>query len=283
MLRRLHHLGLLCAALLSTLLLSSCLEEYNEEMEIRPDLSGTATVTVKLPDTLLDKYDKVQEEFKEANIRKRFAKVSGVKLDDYNVTEGRHPVATFTVSFSSLEKLSEAAKQNAPAQMLVGEWIVSKDGENTVVERRLGRGTATMSLPADKNALYKLHFDMPVEVMHTDSGLYDKSHGDLRYRWTMANIESDQPSMINKVIKPLPWLWIGLSIAVLVVIAWYAWKYFENLKRRPKPLPPEPAPAPPIARAQPGSAVPPQGPPQRPAGPQRPMPPRPGPPRKPGQ
>jgi len=275
MTRCLHRLALCGAALLGMLTLSSCLDEYDEEMEIKPDLSGEATVTIKLPDSLLDKFDKVQEEFKEANIRKRFDKVSGVKLKEYSYTEGRHPEVRMTVSFSSLEKLSEAAKQNPPSQMFIGEWIVSKEGQNTVVERRLGRGTPTMSLPADKNVLYKLHFDMPVEVVHTDSGLFDKSNGDLRYRWSMANLEAQQPVILNKVVKPLPWAWIIVSAAALVVVAWYAWKYFDNLKKRPKPVPPAPViPAP----------QPPQGSPQRPGQPQRPgMPPRPGPPRPPGQ
>jgi hypothetical protein len=275
MIRCLHRLALCGAAILGTLSLSSCLDEYNEEMEIRPDLSGVATVTIKLPDSLLDKFDKVQEEFKEANIRKRFEKVSGVTLEEYSYSEGRHPEVKLTVSFKSLEKLSEAAKQNAPAQMFVGEWVISKEGQNTVVERRLGRGTATMSLPADKNALYKLHFDMPVEVVHTDSGLYDRSNGDLRYRWSMANLESEQPVMTNKVVKPLPWAWIAVSVAALIVVAWYAWKYFDNLKKRPKPIAPPPVPPAP---------QPPQGSPQRPGPPQRPgTPPRPGPPRRPGQ
>ncbi len=143
----LRRLALSCAALFRALTLSSCLEQYSEDFVIHSDLSGEATVTVTLPDSLLDKFDKVQTEFSEMNIRKRFDKASGVKLEEYTLTEGRHPEATFHVTFSSLEKLSEAVKENPPAQILVGQFTVTKDGQHTVVERKLGLGTPTMSLP----------------------------------------------------------------------------------------------------------------------------------------
>jgi len=264
--------------------LSSCLDQYSEDMVIHSDLSGEATVTVILPDSLLDKYDAVQKEFSEVNMRKRFDKASGVKLEEYTLTEGRHPEATLRVSFNSLEKLSEAAKQNPPAQMLIGQFTVTKDGKYTVVERKLGQGTPTMSLPADKNAIYKMHFDMPVEVAHTDSGFFDKSHGDVRYRWSFADLAAQRPVLVNKVLKPLPWLWIVVSVAALIVLAWIVWQQMVNKARqkhlaaRNAPLPvatPVATPPPPVMPAPgEGPVTPPRpGPPQRPGPPKRPGPP----------
>jgi hypothetical protein len=278
----LRRLATTCFALLCACGLSSCLDQYSEEMVIHSDLSGEATVTVILPDTLLEKYDAVQKEFSEANLRKRFDKASGVKLTSYSISEGRHPEVRLEVSFSSLEKLSEAAKANPPAQMLIGQFTISKDGKYTVVERKLGLGTATMSLPTDKNAVYKMHFDMPVEVAHTNSGFFDKSHGDVRYRWSLADLASQQPVLINRVLKPLPWLWIAVSVAGLIVLAWIIWQQLANMARKkhlaamnePPPAAVPAAPPPVMPAPGEGPVLPPRpGPPQRPGPPRRPGPP----------
>lgn len=269
---RFRRMVLTGAALLSAMSLTSCLDNYKEEMIIHSDLSGEATVTIVLPDTLLDKYEPVQKELSEASLRKRFDKASGVKLESYEITDGRNPELTLRVSFSSLDKLSAAAKDNAPAQMLIGQFTISKENNYTVVQRQLGTGTPTMPLPNDKYVNYKMHFDMPVEVAHTDSGFFDKSNGDVRYRWSLAELNALKPTLVNKVIKPLPWLWIGISVVTLIVLAWYVWQAMQKAARAKamaaRYAPPPATSLPPVQ--------PPGGPP---AGPQRPGPPRrPGPP-----
>ena len=279
----LRRLAVTCIALSCACGLSSCLDQYSEEMVIHSDLSGEATVTIILPDSLLEKFEPVQKEFSEASIRKRFDKASGVKLEKYTFTEGRHAEVKLEVSFSSLEKLSDAAKDNPPAQMLIGQFSITRDNKYTVVERQLGVGKPTMSLPNDKNALYKIHFDMPVEISHTDSALFDKSNNDVRYRWSLAELAAQQPLLVNKVMKPLPWLWIAVSVVALIVLAWIIWQQLAN-KARKKHLAamnaPQPVAAPVATPPPPVTPAPGQGPvlPPRPPGP----PQRPGPPRRPG-
>ena len=197
----------LAAPLACGILLSSCLEGYDEEMVIYPDLSGRAVVKVDLPDALLSKFDPVRAEFEPGKISKRFAPLSGVKLERYSLTEGRLAQATFEVSFSSLEKLNAATAANAPARVLVGEFAVRTDDDGrTVVERKLGAGAEAAELPADKHANYKMHFQSPMVVVRTDSGFKDASHNDVRYRWKLGDIPLQKPAMVNKLAKPAPWV-----------------------------------------------------------------------------
>ena len=254
-------------AILSCFGLSSCLELYTEEMVIHPDLSGEAVVTVKLPDTLISKFDAVQDEFAPAKIKKRFDAASGVTLKSYSISEGRHPEAVFRVSFSSLEKLSAAAAANSPAQLLIGEFKISTDEDGKRrIERQLGKGKPTAELPADGYANYKIHFDQPMEVVGTNSEYKDTSHGDVRYRWPIATIAEQQPLIVNRTSKALPWLIILISLAVLLLATWIGWLKFGQIQRKKK-----------LAASMP--VAPPHGAPM-PAAPQGPQ--RPGPPRRPG-
>lgn len=226
-----HGFHRFAAALACACLLSSCLESYEEDMVINGDLSGRAVVRVGLPDLVASKFDAVREQFAPKNIEKRFASLSGVTLQSYTLTEGRYQVATFEVSFSSLENLGAAAAANKPAQMLVGEFAINRgEGGRRVIERKLGRGVATAELPADKFAQFKIHFQLPVEVTGTDSGLKDSSHNDVRYRWSLANIAAQQPTMVNKIVEPPPWLMIFGGGFALLIIAWFAWLAFGRRK-----------------------------------------------------
>ncbi len=260
MTKHMRRVALLLLALTGAML-TSCLELYDEEMIIYADLSGSAKVTVKLPDTLQNKFDSVRDEFTEGKIRERFSGLNGVKLTKYSITEGRFPEATFEVSFSSLQKLSAAAEGNAPAQVLVGVFNIKKDNGNTIVERKLGEGKPAMSLPLDKYAVYKMHFNAPVEMVGTNSEFFDKSQSDVRYRWPLATIESQQPLISNRFLKPIPWMQIAIGFVVLCLIARIAMSVFSKRKIIM-----------PVTSTKPGDAA--AGPP---AAPQRP-----GPPKRPG-
>lgn len=227
-------LNRIAAALLTIALpclLGGCLEGYEEEMVIHSDLSGSATVKVALPDALLSGFDGVHAEFALDRIQKRFGAAKGVKLMGYTLTEGRFPEATFNVAFSSLDALGAAAAANPPAQILVGEFTVKPEaGGRTTIERRLGRGTATMSLPTDKFAIYKTHFRLPVELSNTDSGFKDTSRNDVRYRWSLADIGSQKPSMVNQVVKSWPWAWIFGGAAAVLFSGWVLWMGYGRPK-----------------------------------------------------
>lgn len=246
-------------------MLTSCLELYDEDMTIYADLSGSAKVTVKLPDTLQSSFDSVRDEFAEGKIRERFSGLSGVKLTSYSITEGRFPVATFEVSFSSLQKLSAAAEENAPAQLLVGIFNIKKENGNVIVERKLGQGKPAMSLPLDKYAVYKMHFNAPVEMVSTNSEFFDKKHSNVSYRWPLATIESQQPLISNRFVNPIPWLKIAIAFVVLCLVVRIAMTVFS----KPKVIPHTPSVIPENSASGAPSA------PQRPTGPPK----RPGPPR----
>lgn len=250
-------------------MLTSCLELYEEEMIIHADLSGSAKVTVKLPDTLMASFDSVRDEFAEGKIHARFADLNGVKLTSYSITEGRFPVATFEVSFTSLQNLSAAAEKNDPAQFLVGVFNIKKENGNTVVERKLGEGKPGLSIPLDKNAIYKMHFKVPVEVVGTNSEYFDKSNSDVRYRWSMAAIGSQHPLISNRFVKPPPWLKISVAFVVLCIIARIIMNVLSKRKGKVK----IPAPSAKPENAAPGAPSAPQVP-QRPGPPKRPGPPR---------
>lgn len=252
---------------LMSAMLTSCLELYDEEMIIHADLSGSAKVTVKLQDTLQSNFDSVRDEFAEGKIRERFSGLNGVKLTSYSITEGRFPVATFEVSFSSLQKLSDAAEGNAPAQFLAGVFKIKKENGNIVVERKLGEGKPGMSLPPDKYAIYKMHFNTPVEVIGTNSEYFDKSHSDVRYRWPLATIESQQPLISNRFVNPFPWLKIAIAFVALCLVARIAMMVFS----KPKVVPHKPnmMPGDAAARSAPQTPQRPTGPPKKPGGPPR--------------
>ena len=248
-------------------MLTSCLELYDEEMIIHADLSGSAKATVKLPDTLITKFDSVRDKFTKEKIQARFAGLSGVQLISYNITAERFPVATFEVSFTSLQKLSAAVEANDPAQFLVGVFNIKQENGNNVVERKLGEGKPGMDLPSDKNAIYKMHFNVPVEVIGTNSEYFDKSHNDVRYRWTLATIGSQQPLISNRILKPLPWISIAIAFIILCVIARIVMGVLSKRKRHVL------ATTAPVVVA--AANVPPKPkPPQRPGPPTRPGPPR---------
>jgi hypothetical protein len=265
----------MCAALCAAGL-SSCLELYSEEMTIHEDLSGEAKVEVTLPDTLIEKFSKVHDEFSPQNIEKRFAGLKGVKLRRYTLAEGRKPKATFEVSFSSLEKLNEAIAANEPASVLAGAFSVTKaaDGKRTV-ERKLGTGTPKMDLPDDSYANYKVHFDTPVEVVGTNSEYYDQPHNDMRYRWPMARIVTIQPVLAATVVRPFPWMWILIAVLALLLVTWFGWLSFGSIRRNLDVKAKARAKA--LADAE--AAAPQEGAPQT-QGPRTPQ--RPGPPRRPG-
>lgn len=241
-------------------------------MVIYSNLSGRAIVKVRLPDSVVSQFDSVQAEFSRQKIEERFASLSGVSLKNYSLSEGRHPEATFEIAFTSLEKLSAAAAANPPAQMLVGEFVVKKDEEGrTVVERNLGKGTATMELPSDKFAQFKIHFQSPVELSNTDSGFKDGSHNDVRYRWSLSDIDRKRPSMINKLVKPFPWVYIVGGAVALLILGRILWPVFMKKKvKMPAASAPAKPPAGPASAQAPVENKTPQrpGPPRRP-GPQR--------------
>ncbi len=91
----------------------------------------------------------------------------------------------------------------------------------------------------------------------------------------MANLQAEQPTLVNKVIKP-PALAVdrhGRGVA-FVVLAWYLWQYMANMKRKrhlAASLMPEPVPVAPLPMTPPPAAQGPPGTPQRP--PRRPGPP----------
>jgi hypothetical protein len=233
MIAPLRRILLSIAAASSALVLNSCLELYNEEMTIHPDLSGEAKITVELPDTLVEKYDKVQQEFTVANIEKRFAAAKGVKLRSYTLTEGRKPKATFEISFTSVANLNDAIAANAPASVLAGEFVVTKEAEGySKIVRTLGKGTPAMDLPSDNFANYKVHFDTPIVVQGTNSEFYDQPHNDMRYRWPMAQIVANQPSIENKIKRPFPWEWIMIAVLALLLVTWFGWLVFGSVKKK---------------------------------------------------
>lgn len=260
-------LAFICASLLS-----SCLEAYEEEMVIKANLSGTAVVKVTLPNAIAAKYSAVHEAFSRQKIEELFESLDGVTLKKYTLSEARNPEATFEVAFTSLEKLSAAAAANKPAQMLVGEFIVKKDAEGkTVIERQLGNGTPLMELPSDKYAQFKIHFQQPVELSNTDSGFKDTSHNDVRYRWSLGQIASQKPSMVNKLMKPVPWILIISTALVLLILGRILWlSFIKNRVRQPAP-PSQAQPQVPQPRTQSPQT---QMPAVKPAAPLRPGPPR---------
>lgn len=248
-------------------LLTSCLELYDEEMIIHADLSGSAKATVKLPDTLITKFDSVREEFTKEKIQARFAALNGVTLISYNITAERFPVATFEVSFTSLQKLSAAVEANDPTQFLVGVFNIKQENGHSVVERKLGEGKPGMDLPSDKYAIYKIHFNVPVEVVGTNSEVFDKSHNDVRYRWSLATIGEQHPLISNRLLKPLPWMGLAIGFVMLCVIARIVMGVLSKRKRHAlattAPVVVAGANTPPLPKT-----------PQRPGTPTRPGPPR---------
>jgi hypothetical protein len=291
--RRLLAAALAVVAMLS---LSSCLE-YDEEMIINSDLSGTALVTLTLPDTLVSKYERLGIELDKEKIEKRLESVSGVSLASYQNSGGRQPKITMEFKFSSLEKLSEAIAANPPAAIWAGQFTVTKEGKDTKIDRKLGVGDPGNDLPPYNNVRYKTHFNG--KIKSTNSPKFNSPANDVRYDWSLAKLVALQPTQSTTLTKGFPWLILLLVVAAVAAAAWYGWEYFGKKKRLsplqtptsglvPPPPPtvvpeaaaPPPAPAPPPAASSP---TPP--PPQRPGPPQarRPGPPQPRPPGSPPQ
>jgi len=215
------------AALSCAFTLSSCLD-YEEHLTIHEDLSGEAVVTIHLPDTLLGKFGDAADQLTEANLRKRFDALSGVKLTSYQYTEGRKPVVTLGIQFSSLEKLSEAAAGNKPASVLVGQFTITKEAGKNVIERKLGVGDPVNDLPDFNFANYTTHFDGT--IAKTNSGFFNNHNSDVRYRYKLTEILADQPVMRNEIVKPTPWVLFGAGAIAVIAAAWFIWNKM-NLKK----------------------------------------------------
>lgn len=252
--------------LVAALLLSSCLD-YNEEMTLHSDLSGEATVTITLPGALMSKYDNVNSAFDKDKIEKRFASASGVSLLSYDKTEGRQPVVTLRIKFSSLEKLDEAISANPPAAAVAGRFTVTREGSLTKIERKLGMGDLGSDLPEYNEIKFKTHYD--AEITNTNSPQYNSPASDIRYRYRLTEMLAVQPTQLTVLAQGLPWKVILLSLAIIGGGAWYGYQYFGKKKPGPVSVPPSPESPPAGAPPRPGPAQP-----RRPGHPPSPNPPQ---------
>lgn len=263
-------------ALASMLSLSSCLD-YEEDLTIHKDLSGEAIITLTLPDTLISKYEKLGIELDNAKLTKRFDAMSGVSLIGYENSGGRKPVIKMQIKFSSIEKLNEAIAANKPAGIWGGQFTVTKENGVTRIERKIGVGDAGTELPDFNYANYKTHYDG--NIIATNSGQYNSSGQDVRYRYKLTDMVVQHPSQVTSLKKSWPW---GVILACLVLVAgaaWYGWEYFGKKKPAASPAPASgPTNKAPANPTPPGPAPAPEAP-QRPGPPKRPGPPQ---PRKPG-
>lgn len=236
------------ALLLVACSLSSCID-YEEDLTVHDDLSGEATVKLTLPDMLIDKYASVQEDFKEANLQKRFKGLDGVRLAGYAIKEGRKPEIELYVKFDSLEQLSKAAEANPPASILVGKFEITKELGKNIVKRRLGEGEAPIKIQDNNHAIYKCHFDG--SIAGTDSGFFNFHGKDVRYRYQLQELMVQQPTQMNTLRPAIPWPWIGLSAVVIIGAIWAGWKMFgkkmvrvpgtPGVRRTKEPVIPKPA------------------------------------------
>lgn len=227
--------------------LSSCID-YEEDLTVHEDLSGEATVKLTLPDMLIEKYAPLLEDFKEANLQKRFKALDGVKLAGYAIKEGRRPEIELYVKFDSLEQLSKAAEANPPASILVGKFDITKELGKIIVKRKLGEGEAPLKLQDNNHIIYKCHFDG--SIAGTDSGFFNFHGKDVRYRYQLKELLAQKPSQVNTLRPAIPWPWIGLSAAILIGAVWAGWKMFgkklvrvpgkAHVRRTKQPVIPQP-------------------------------------------
>lgn len=227
--------------------LSSCID-YEEDLTVHEDLSGEATVKLTLPDMLIDKYAPIQEDFKEANLQKRFKKLDGVKLAGYAIKEGRRPEIELYVKFDSLEQLSKAAEANPPASILVGKFEITKELGKNIIKRKLGEGEAPIKTQDNNHAIYKCHFDG--SIAGTDSGFFNFHGKDVRYRYQLQEVMAQNPTQINTLRPAIPWPWIALSAAIIIGAVWAGWKMFgkkmvrvpgeARMRRTKEPVIPKP-------------------------------------------
>jgi hypothetical protein len=253
-------------AVASTVLLSSCLD-YDEELIIHNNLSGEAYVTLTLPDMLISKYERIGIELDRAKIEKRLETVSGVHLASYERTDDRLQKVKMLFKFTSLDKLNEAIAANPPAAIWAGQFTVTKENGQTKVDRKLGVGDAGNDLPQFNSALYKTHFDGTIAA--TNSPQYNSPAKDVRYRYSLSEMLSRNPTQSTTFVKGWPWTLILLSLAAIGGAAWYGWEYFGKKKdfdllHSPSPAEdpdPEVSPSSPLAPETPQSPGRPQLPP----------------------
>ncbi|CAN5891926.1 hypothetical protein BH11VER1_BH11VER1_00970 [soil metagenome] len=227
--------------------LSSCID-YEEDLTVREDLSGEATVKLILPDMLIEKYASILEDLKEANLKKRFKNISGVTLEGYAIKEGRRPEIQLYIKFDSLEKLSKAAEANPPASILVGKFEVAKELGKVIIKRKLGEGEAPLQVQDTNHIIYKCHFDG--SLAGTDSGFFNFHGKDVRYRYQLQEVMAQKPSQVNTLRPAIPWPWIALSAAVIIGAIWAGWKMFgkkmvrvpgdARMRRTKQPVIPKP-------------------------------------------
>ncbi|MEZ0390146.1 MAG: hypothetical protein ACAI34_23910 [Verrucomicrobium sp.] len=214
-------------ALAAAMLLTSCLD-YEEDLVIHKDLSGEVALVITLPDSLVSKYDPVHAEFTAAKMTKRFEGLDGITLEGYELVQDRKPLAKIKFSFKSLDKLNEAIAKNAPASILGGTFTVKKEGDKTVIERKLGEGTPTTDLPDFNYAQYKTHFDGT--IANTNSGHYNSMGQDVRYRYKLTELLAQKPVQMTTLVRPKPWAILFSCIAVLAGAAYYGWKLLGKKK-----------------------------------------------------
>ena len=226
-----------CPRLLSSLLalscavfLSGCLG-YEEEMTINNDLSGTAKITVTLPDKLDSKLSDVGDAFTEAALTKRFDAVKGVTLVSYTreKDDTRQPQVVLEIKFSSLDALSKAAEANPPAAMLLGKFEITKDETGGKrITRKLGTIAPKEDIKEESYAQYVMHFGKALG--YTNSTRFDGANDTVRFRYKMETMPSLQPEIITVVPKPDIWKWLAICFGSLAVVTFLVWQIYGQKK-----------------------------------------------------
>lgn len=198
-------------------------------MIIHKDFSGELKATVRLPDALNDQFAGIQTKFSEENIQKLFQDLNGITLTQYEFTPGRRAEAKFSMKFKSLERLNEAIQSRPPVSFLLGTVTVKREDDRAVIERQLGGGDVQANQILSSNtAMYLMKFSSPIKA--TNSGFYNNHGQEVRFRYSLAEIQAQKPILSTTVQIPIPWLWIGLGAIAVFAALWLAWKYlfFSN-------------------------------------------------------
>lgn len=214
-------------AITAALLTGGCLD-YEEEMWLNKDLSGTAAFTVSVTEQLVKGNTGLERDMNEEKVRRDLERIPGVKVDSFKTfRDAGRIIAKVHITFDSLEKLTrhESSLSDASPVSFLGKITVYEGGGKVRFERQLpvipqtrGSGFAQDllvdglgSLLLSKNFLsYKLH--VPADLITANTQRIDGAQRTVEWKYTLAQAVREPPSM------HVEWKAAGTAVRAAAVI-----------------------------------------------------------------
>lgn len=229
---------------------TGCLD-YDEDLTLHGDGSGTFAITLTVDEQLLaNAPEDIARRFSPEEVKREFEKLEGVKLDRAMATrENGRQTLRLDGSFRSLPELAARGSADNPTGFL-GNVTYREEGRRLLLSRAIDFGgpgrlaglgnrggnpadaltQGFLAAMFDGHALiFRAHF--PAQIVSSNATRTDLKTGTVEWRFPLAVALRDSPVMTVELLRPnplVPWL---VGAVLLVPVGYTAWRLFVRPRR----------------------------------------------------